>query len=97
MKIAYAILFLGIVLFSCSYTLPVNFRNETSRNKEIVAEAFEQWQQQEGSLFDLLDENVEWIVSGSGIFSGTYKGKQNFLDKAVTPISGKLTSILSQN
>lgn len=60
--------------------------------KEIVLNAFKQWQEETGSFFDILHEQVEWRVAGTGIFSGTYIGKQDFLEKAVEPINHQLAT-----
>lgn len=67
-------------------------KRATKSNKVIVEEAFERWASGEGSLFDLLDERVEWTIAGSGKFSGTYSGKNDFIDNAVEPIMEKLST-----
>ncbi|MDR7129728.1 ketosteroid isomerase-like protein [Algoriphagus sp. 4150] len=90
MKIIYAILSLGILFLFHAVSAQGNFGTE--ENKEAVVKAFGQWQQGKGSLFDLLDEHVEWRVSGNGSFSGTYKGKQHFMEKAVIPINDRLAT-----
>ncbi|HSF55218.1 MAG TPA: nuclear transport factor 2 family protein, partial [Algoriphagus sp.] len=92
MKIIYPLISLGILFLFHAGSAHGNFG--AKENKETVAKAFEQWQQGKGSFFDLLHENVEWRVSGNGIFSGTYNGKQEFLDKAVTPINDQLATAI---
>jgi ketosteroid isomerase-like protein len=92
MKIIYDLFSLGILFLFHAGSAQGDFG--AKENKETVANAFEQWQLGKGSLFDLLHENVEWRVSGSGIFSGSYKGKQEFLEKAVNPINDQLKTAI---
>ncbi|MCL4244078.1 MAG: hypothetical protein KJ002_02960, partial [Candidatus Dadabacteria bacterium] len=42
------------------------------KNKEIVSKGFADWANGTGSFFDLLDENVEWTITGSSPISKTY-------------------------
>lgn len=64
----------------------------TASNKELVSKAFADWQQGKGTPFDLLAANATWTVGGSSPVSATYHSKQEFLDKAVTPIRAKLST-----
>ena len=63
----------------------------TELNKELVRKAFEDWRQGKGTPFDLLAADATWIVAGSSPVSATYHGKQEFLEKAVKPISARLS------
>lgn len=92
MKILYALLFLGISFLFYSELSQVRFNCEETDNKVSVAKAFEKWQQGTGNFFDLLHEQVEWTVVGTGCFSGIYNGKQQFLEKAVLPIHAQLAT-----
>jgi len=92
MKIVFKILFLGISFLFYAGLSNERFNPEEINNKERVAIAFEKWQQGTGNFFDLLHEQVEWTVAGTGFFSGTYKGKQQFLEKAVLPINDQLAT-----
>jgi hypothetical protein len=64
----------------------------TASNKELISKAFADWQQGKGTPFDLLAADVTWTVGGSSPVSATYHSKQEFLDKAVTPIRAKLST-----
>ncbi len=64
----------------------------TDKNRKIVERAFDDWVEEKGSLFDLLDENMVWQVTGRAPFSGVYRGKQEFIDKAVVPINDYLST-----
>ncbi|MCH7409486.1 Atu4866 domain-containing protein [Belliella sp. DSM 111904] len=92
MNILYAIFSIGMLLHFQTGSTQGN--SGTEENKITVAKAFEQWQHGKGSFFDLLDEHVEWRVSGNGSFSGSYKGRQEFLEKAVIPINDQLTTTI---
>lgn len=92
MKIIYALFSLGMLFHFQTGSAQGN--SGTEENEITVTKAFEQWQEGKGNFFDLLDEHVEWRVSGSGIFSGSYKGKQGFLKKAVIPINDQLTTTI---
>ena len=61
------------------------------KNKEIVSKGFADWANGTGSFFDLLDENVEWTITGSSPISKTYTSRQQFLDEAITPINERLS------
>lgn len=62
------------------------------KNKEIVSKGFADWANGTGSFFDLLDENVEWTITGSSPISKTYTSRQQFLDEAITPINERLSA-----
>ena len=57
-----------------------------------VRAAFEAWAAGTGSVFDLLHEDVVWTVAGSSPVSGTYASRQEFLDRAVQPITARLAT-----
>lgn len=66
--------------------------NDTGRNRKIIESTFNDWTQDRGSFFDLLDENVVWHVTGQAPFSGVYRGKEEFMNKAVVPINDFLST-----
>lgn len=66
--------------------------NKAGQNRKIVEDAFNDWAVGKGNFFDLLDENVVWRVTGKAPFSGVYRGKQEFMEKAVTPINDFLST-----
>jgi ketosteroid isomerase-like protein len=61
-----------------------------STNKRLVKRAFDKWRSGTGNFFDLLADNVHWTVAGSSPVSGIYKSREQFLEKAVKPITNKL-------
>src|SRR5690606_39884300 len=52
-------------------------------NAALVRQAFAAWREGRGSLFDLLHEDVEWVVAGTSPVSGRYGSRQAFLEQAV--------------
>lgn len=63
----------------------------------LVRAAFEAWRTGQGSVFDLLADDVVWTVAGDSPVSGTYRSKQAFMDEAVAPITAHLaTPIIPQ-
>ena len=64
--------------------------NQTERNKNTVKIAFEKWTTSESSFFELLTNDVIWTVTGKSPYSGVYKGKNDFMQNAVIPITSKL-------
>lgn len=66
-------------------------------SKAMVAGQFEKWKRGEANFFDLLADDVTWVVSGKSPVSGTYKGKKDFMERAVNPITAQLqTSIVPE-
>ncbi|WP_407353520.1 nuclear transport factor 2 family protein [Luteimonas sp. R10] len=61
-------------------------------NAALVRAAFDDWRAGTGSVFDLLAEDVEWTVAGSSPVSGTYRSKQDFMERAVQPITARLAT-----
>ncbi|MBE9583321.1 nuclear transport factor 2 family protein [Mucilaginibacter sp. JRF] len=59
-------------------------------NKKQIESAFDNWKKGKGTVFDLLDENVTWIVAGASPVSGTYRNKKELL-KVVKQINAKLS------
>lgn len=60
-------------------------------NKQLIKKAFSNWASGTGNFFDLLADNVHWTVAGSSPVSGVYQSKELFLEKAVQPITNKLS------
>ena len=64
----------------------------TVDNETLVRAAFDAWRAGTGTVFDLLADDVTWTVAGTSPMSGVYRGKQDFLDRAVTPITARLAT-----
>ncbi len=62
-----------------------------AENKKLVQDAFAAWEGGDGTaFFRILADEVRWTVSGSSPVSATYTSKQEFLEKAVRPLSERL-------
>jgi len=61
-------------------------------NAQRVRVAFDAWAAGTGSVFDLLHEDVVWTVAGTSPVSGTYTSRQDFLERAVAPITARLST-----
>ncbi|MET0187144.1 MAG: nuclear transport factor 2 family protein [Achromobacter sp.] len=61
-------------------------------NAALVQQAFDNWEQGRGSVFDLLAENSVWTVAGTSPFSGTYRTREEFMTQAVLPINARLAT-----
>lgn len=70
-------------------------RSQEDINTALVQQAFENWQQGNGSVFDLLAEDAEWTVAGVSPVSETYGSKQALIEGAVTPIHARLQTAIT--
>jgi uncharacterized protein len=70
----------------------IDIPGESEQNKKLIQHAFNGWGNGTFNFFDLLDEDVVWTVAGRSPVSGTYVGKQDFMDRAVAPIHAKLST-----
>ncbi|TWC13933.1 MULTISPECIES: nuclear transport factor 2 family protein [unclassified Pseudomonas] len=64
-------------------------------NTHLVREAFTNWQQGKGTVFDLLAPDARWIVAGSSPVSAVYNSKTELMEQAVRPISARLATPIS--
>jgi ketosteroid isomerase-like protein len=60
-------------------------------NKKIIEIAFAGWSNGTGNFFDLLDENVQWEITGSTPYSKVYRNKKEFLEEVIVPLNKKLS------
>jgi uncharacterized protein len=62
-----------------------------SRNKQIIAAAFENWIAGTGGVFDLLAPEATWTIVGNAPVSRTYNSKQEFIDQVITPFGARMS------
>ncbi len=96
-KFNVSVLFLGLFilitnLFSCIRQDRKIVDKIAERNKKTVLMKFEEWSKNQGSIFDLLQQQVIWTVTGGAPYSGSYQGKEDFIKNAVIPITQMLKS-----
>jgi hypothetical protein len=67
----------------------------TARNEAIVRAAFDGWAAGKGSVFDLLSPRIHWTIHGSGPVAGTYRGIDEFIQRASLPLVSRLATPLT--
>ncbi|OAI40128.1 hypothetical protein AYO38_06365 [bacterium SCGC AG-212-C10] len=65
---------------------------DTAANKELIRQAFERWTNGQGNFFRLLADDATWTITGSSSVAGTYGSREEFLAKAIAPISARLAT-----
>lgn len=67
----------------------------TERNKQFIAQAFQQWAAGGGTFFqDVLSPDVVWTIKGTSPAAGTYRGRDVFIEQAVAPFAARLSSFV---
>ncbi|EJG03173.1 nuclear transport factor 2 family protein [Flavobacterium sp. F52] len=56
-------------------------------NRAIIEEGFKKWADGSASFFDLLDENVEWTITGGSVISKVYTSRGQFIEEAIIPLN----------
>ena len=67
---------------------------QTTHNVTLVKKAFDNWAKGTGGLFDLLDENMTWIITGNDPLSGIYTSKKELMEKIIIPFGQKIAQSL---
>lgn len=66
----------------------------STRNEAIVRQAFTAWQGGSNVFAELLAPDVVWTVHGSGPFAGTYRSRDDFVERASRPLISRLATPL---
>jgi ketosteroid isomerase-like protein len=66
----------------------------TARNEAIVRYAFQRWAGGDNVFQQLLAPDVVWTIPGSGPVAGTYRGLQDFVERASAPLMSRLATPL---
>lgn len=66
----------------------------TARNEMIVRDAFRRWAAGEAIFPTLLADDVVWTIPGSGPVAGTYRGRDDFINRASVPLVSRLATPL---
>lgn len=62
------------------------------RNKAAVTAAFDQWAAGGTGFFDeMLSPDVVWTIEGSSPSAGEYRGRKDFVERAVRPFASRLS------
>jgi uncharacterized protein len=66
--------------------------SETERNREIVTQAFDAWVEGTYLFDDLLADDIVWTIHGSDPVAGTYRDRDDFVERASRPIVSRLAT-----
>jgi uncharacterized protein len=68
-------------------------QQRTEDNRRIVTAAFDRWAAGGTSFFDeVIAPNMVWRIEGSGSSAGIFRGKAEFMEKAVRPFAARLSA-----
>ena len=63
----------------------------TADNRKVMQDAVERWRAGDGgAIFRLLDDEVQWTVTGTTPISRLYTSRRDFVDNALKPLSALL-------
>lgn len=80
------------VLLLLASAAQASSQTQAETNSALIKQAFEDWKQGSGGLFDLLAEEAQWTVAGVSPVSAHYNSRQAFLEDAVQPIHAQLST-----
>ena len=94
-----------VLCLALSTTIAVASQTSTQQtNTTLVREAFTNWQQGKGTVFDLLAPNARWTVAGTSPVSGVYTSKaeltqvvRSITARLATPIVPTVQSIVAED
>ncbi len=73
-------------------------RSTPEHNRALIEQAFKDWQAGRGSFFEvILSPEVVWTIQGSGPAAGVYRGREDFLQRAVRPFAQRLAEPIVPN
>lgn len=74
-------------------TAPRTAALTTESNRQVITEAFRRWAAGGRTFFqDVLAADVVWTIKGTSPAAGTYRGREDFIDRAVRPFTDRLAS-----
>jgi len=92
-RVLIALAFVTAVNLSLADTRPADSGIE-GKNRAIVSEAFEKWQEGESVFAELLAPDVVWTIHGSGPVAGTYRSLEDFASRASAPLLNRFATPL---
>lgn len=66
-----------------------------TRNKAIIAEAFDAWRNRTGGPYDLLADDAHWTITGNSLAAKTYPSREAFLSEVIRPFNARMSVPLS--
>jgi ketosteroid isomerase-like protein len=67
---------------------------ETERNRTLVAQGFQAWQDGTGSPYDLLAADARWTITGTSVAAKTYPSKEAFMAEVIRPFNARMKTRL---
>jgi uncharacterized protein len=64
---------------------------DKTNNRERTEKAFRDWQEGIGYITDLLADDLRWTIVGRSRSSGTYEGKEAFVDEVLGPFGARFS------
>ncbi|HEY8508409.1 MAG TPA: nuclear transport factor 2 family protein [Steroidobacteraceae bacterium] len=64
------------------------------RIRTLVENAFKAWREGTGGPYDLLADNVSWIVTGRSKAAKTYPSKESFMSEVIRPFNARMRARL---
>lgn len=95
MSLAVRLQAVALCLVLSTNTVSASQAADQNINTALVRQAFTNWQQGQGTVFDLLAPDATWTVSGSSPVSGVYNSKTDLIERAVRPITARLATPIS--
>jgi len=73
--------------------MPALASGATETNRRAVSDAFARWAAGGNTFFsDVLTDDMVWTIEGSGPSAGTFRGRADFVARAVQPFVSRLSS-----
>ncbi|WP_417329924.1 nuclear transport factor 2 family protein [Halomonas cupida] len=83
----------SLVLVAMTAQAQTSESDETERNEAIVRQAFDNWAAGSSNVFgELLAQDMNWTIHGSGPVAGTYGSRDSFVEDASLPLVNRLSS-----
>lgn len=84
---------LAALLAFATPTATLASTSQTDANRRMVTEAFTHWAAGGTTFFDdVLTDDVVWTIEGSGPSAGVFRGRADFVTRAVRPFVSRLSS-----
>lgn len=81
----------ALAVTSPAWAQPDAKAGATAQNRTFIASAFDRWAAGGTDFFStVLSPNVVWTIEGSGPSAGTYRGLEDFTNRAIRPFATRM-------
>lgn len=81
-----------LVFVSFGYSAAAQSKiNTMQTNKDLIQSYFKKWADGTGTVFEILDDNATWTISGTSPLSKTYTSKKQLIDEVINPLNTRLS------